>query len=1118
MNQYIKRLLAIIAFVIPVMTAMAQQNGNNLTEGTVVDHNGEPVIGATVMLTTNKKAGTVTDVNGHFKITVPPKSKLKVSYIGYVTKVVEPVNKQIIQLNEDDSHLDEVVVVGYGSMKQKNVTGAVEVINPEELRDLNVTSLSEALAGISPSIHVDMPSTGRPGETSTITIRQAKDAVSMVPTGTDQGGKAIGGDATATPLYVIDDFITNEEEFNNLDIDEVESITVLKDAEATIYGAYGAYGVILVKTKRGKAGAPKISYQFQLGVSNAIKHADMLSGYDYARIYNAAQYAKTGKTENIDPLLGYFQADELEALKNTNYDLLDKYWKTASTQRHSININGGTEKATYFASVSYQTQDGNIGKLDYDRWNYRAGINANISRYFKASLAVSGDNLSRNQHMAASNSEEDYKYMLKNPTYVPDEINGYSVYNSGMENDPSFDNYYNYSSMLKTRNNKETTSNSMSIQGVLTHDFSWFKPLKGLTAKLTYSRNIGNDKVNAIKMENTVYRVKNRGGSGGHLYIVDPTQTISNGTELDGYHYTDFENLEARVLNSGQASYLQRTTTTNQSYQINFLLNYARKFGSHDVSASLGIERSESWSEDLYGKGTHPLAFTDGSSNSLSNDGEITSEWSRTEGGSLAYIMRANYAYKDKYLLQFLMRTQASTKFSPDNYWGSFPGVSAGWVISEEPWFNNEKLVNFLKLRASFGVMGRDNVQAWRWLQLYSYNQNRSAIFGTNLQQESGRAFALPEKSGTNPDLHWDTNYKMNFGIDVRALDNRLSVQFDSYYDKGRDMFDYPSAAILPGTVGIYPAPENYAQMDMWGGEIVVGWRQRFKKDMYLSAKVGFSYDDNKVLRYFEPKETYFTDKVIGERSDRGVWGLSCIGMFRSYQQIDEYFEKYHITNYLGLTKSEVQPGMLIYEDVRGAKDDDGNYTAPDGVINSKDDVVQISKRSSNPFSANANINFVWKDFSINATLQAQWGSYDLVPSSLRGEGFGDLQTTNINSMWNDMFVYDDYYDTNGNQLVWANRNGSLPNIRYKSINSAASTFWRISGAEILLRNITLAWTLPRQWVRTVSLSNVRLNLTVQNAFSFYNPIPKGAWDNFAGNYGNYPSCRKITMGLNVSF
>lgn len=1090
-------------------SALAQ----NKVTGTVVDENGDPVIGATVMVVGTKN-GTVTDINGHFKIDAPAKAKLKISYIGYMPQTISNLNSPKVVLKEDGNNLEDVVVVGYGALKQKNVTGAVEVINTEELRDLNVSSLSEALIGISPSIHVSLPSTGRPGETSTITIRQAKDAVALVPKGLDQGGKAIGGDSNPAPLYVIDDFISTEEEFNNLDIDEVESISVLKDAAATVYGAYGAYGVILVKTKRGKAGKPKISYQFQLGIMDAVRHADMLSGQEYAKIYNAAQYAKTGSTQDVDPILGYFQADEIEALTNTNYDLLDKYWKTATSQRHSININGGTEKVTYFGSVSYQTQDGNIGKLDYNRWNYRAGVNANISKYFRATLAVSGATTKKDQHMAASNSEEDYKYMLKNPTYVPDEINGYPIYNSGMENDPSYNNYYNYQSMQKTRNNKELKSNSMTIQGTLEHDFSWWAPLKGLHAKLTYSRNISNDKTNSLKLSNTVYRVVKRGGSGGHLYITDPDEYIPE----KGYRYIDYENMEAHVLNDGQSSYVQRQTSQSEGYQLNFMLNYARTFGDHDVSASFSIEKSENESESLFGRGTHPLAFTDGQWNSLNDDGEITSEWGRTEGGSLAYIARANYAYKSKYLFEFLMRTQASTKFSPDNYWGWFPGFSLGWVMSEEPWFNKDGLVNFLKFRGSFGVMGRDNVDAWRWLQLYDYTGNRAAIFGTSAAQESGRAFKLPEKSGTNPDLRWDTNYKTNFGVDVRALDSRLSLTFDAYYDFGRNMFAYPSTAILPGTVGIYPAPENYNKMDMWGGEIVAGWRQKFNQDMYLSIKGGFAYDDNKVLQIFPIKNPDFDDVVEGERSDRGLWGLSCIGMFRSYQEIEEYFEKFKITSYLGLTKEKVQPGMLIYEDIRGSKDENGNWTAPDGKIIAGEDVVQISKRQNNPYKTNLNLNFVWKDFSLAATITADWGAYTLVPSALRGESFGDLEKVNISSMWNDMFVYEDYFDSYGNQLVWANTEGAMPNIKYSSVNSQASTFWRMSAAEIMLRNLTLAWTLPRQWVKTIGLSNLRLNITAQNFLSFYNPMPANAWDNFAGNYGSYPTVRKITFGLNVSF
>ena len=1135
MNQ--KRIFSLCIGLLMTLLATTAFAQNRIVKGTVVDQNNEPIIGATITVSGNTQNGTITDIDGKFSLNVPAGKKIKVSYIGYQTQTISKLDGNVkVVMEEDENTLDDVVVVGYGALKQKNVTGAVEVINPEELKDLSVSNLSEALIGLSPSLHVSLPSTGRPGENATITIRSARDAVALLPK-TDMNGAAAGANIDPRPLYVIDDFVyqdmdKGEEEFNNLDVDEVESITILKDAEAAVYGAYGAYGVILVKTKRGKAGKPRISYQTQLGWVGAIKHADMLDGYNYGRIYNAAKAANAlQENKTVDRRIDFFQADELEAMRNTNYNLLDEYWSSSLSQRHSINVNGGNDKATYFAGVTYQTQDGNIGKLDYNRWNYRAGITANINKYVKATLSVSGDDSKKNMHMTSNSgggSQEDYLYMLKNPPYVPDNINGYPIYHSGMENDPSFKNYYNYKSLYNSINNREQNSNSMSIQGTLEADFGFIKPLQGLRARLTYSRNVGNNHDNQIRMENIVYRVKNRGGSGNHLYVTDPNMIIDNDplvdydeTTLEGFPYTSFENLEKRVLNDGQNSYIKNSMTRTKSYQLNFMLMYGRKFGKHDVSGTFSIERGENESFNQYTEATHPLPFTDGTSNSLADDTKKEATWGKTDGGNLAYIGRLNYSYADKYLFQFLIRSQASAaKFAPENYWGAFPSFSAGWVVSEESWFPKEKLkIDFLKIRASYGVMGRDNVEAWRWLQLYSYNSTRSSIFGTDITQESARAFQLPEKSGTNRDLHWDLNKKMNVGIDLRMLDGRLSVALDYYYDRQREMFATPNANYMPGTVGTYPAPENYSEMDVWGYEAIVGWRQRINKDMYVSARLGFSYDDNKVLKMYWDTDTKLNSMVYGERSDRGLWGLSCLGMFRTYQEIEEYFKKYNITSYLGLSQDQVHPGMLIYEDVRGPKDENGNWTGPDGKINEDEDIVQISKRSSNPYRTNLNLNFVWKSFSLNTTIQAEWGAYCMMPNMYQ-ESFSSMETTNVSAMWNDMFIYEDVLDAQGNVIAQANPNGQWPNFGYtkSSVNSKRSTFWKMSAAEILIRNITLAYTLPKNICRTIGLNAVRFNMTIQNFLSLYNACPGGYWNNFAGNYGAYPATRKITFGMNVTF
>ena len=1131
-----KNIINICLGLLMALVAMPAFAQTKTVKGTVVDQNNEPIIGATITVVGQKQGGAVTDLDGNFTMQVPAGKKIKVTYIGFQTQTVSTGDGKVkVVLQEDENTLDDVVVVGYGALKQKNVTGAVEVINPDDLKDLSVSSLSEALIGLSPSLHVSMPSTGRPGENATITIRSARDAVALIPT-TDMTGAAVGANIDPRPLYVIDDFVyqdgdKGEEEFNNLDVDEVESITILKDAEAAVYGAYGAYGVILVKTKRGKAGKPRISYQTQLGWVDAIKHADMLDGYNYGRIYNAAKAANAlQNNKTIDRRIDLFQADELEAMKQTNYDLLDDYWSSSLSQRHSINVNGGNEKATYFAGVTYQTQDGNIGKLDYNRWNYRAGITANINNYLRATLSVSGDDSKKNMHMTSNSgggSQEDYLYMLKNPPYVPDNINGYPIYHSGMENDPSFQNYYNYKSLYNSINNREQVSNSMSIQGTLEADFGFIKPLKGLRARLTYSRNVSNSHDNRIRMENIVYRVKNRGGSGNHLYVTDPNEIIGgpdavyNETTLEGFRYTAFENLEQRILNDGQNSYIQNTMDRNNSYQLNFMLMYGRKFGKHDLSGTFSIERGENEAFSMTSTGTHPLPFTDGTSNSLADDTQKESTWGKSDGGNLAYIGRLNYSYADKYLFQFLVRSQASAaKFAPENYWGAFPSFSAGWVVSEEPWFPKEKWkVDFLKIRASWGIMGRDNVDAWRWLQLYAYNPNRGQIFGTDISKESARAFQLPEKSGTNRDLHWDKNTKMNLGIDLRMLDGRLSVSFDTYYDKQREMFATPNANYMPGTVGTYPAPENYSEMDLWGYEAIVGWRQRINKDMYVSARLGFSYDDNKVLKMYWDANPKLNSMVYGERSDRGLWGLSCLGMFRSYQEIEEYFLKYKITSYLGLSQDQVHPGMLIYEDVRGPKDDDGNWTGPDGKIDTENDIVQISKRQSNPYRSNLNLNFVWKSFSLNTTIQAEWGAYTMMPAMYQ-EDFGSMETTNVSTMWNDMFIYEDVLDAQGRVIAEANLDGRWPNfgLNKGSVNKQRSTFWKMSAAEILIRNLTVAYTLPKNLCRSIGLNAVRFNLTVQNALSLYNACPGGYWNNFAGNYGSYPVTRKVTFGMNVTF
>ena len=373
-----------LVFLLAFTLSAYAQNTRTVT-GTVMDDLGEPIIGAAVKVV-DSPVGTVTDIDGKFSLSVKEGSKLTISFIGYISQTITNLNNPKIVLMEDVAKLDEVVVVGYGTQKMKNVTGAIETLSTDEIKDLSVGSLGDALSGMMSGLHVSSGG-GRPGSTPSLQIRQSSINTSVTPTSTR------GGDADPSPLYVIDDFISTEEAFNNLDVSEVESITVLKDASAAVYGARAAYGVILVKTKRGKVGTPSISYNGQFGFTDALKLPKMLSAYDYGRIYNAARAAgtSTSDTESDNLRTQYFQTDELDTMRGLNYDLVDKEWSAAWTQRHSLNINGGTDKATYFAGASYFSQEGNMGRLDYDRWNFRAGVNANIGKWTKASFQISGD-------------------------------------------------------------------------------------------------------------------------------------------------------------------------------------------------------------------------------------------------------------------------------------------------------------------------------------------------------------------------------------------------------------------------------------------------------------------------------------------------------------------------------------------------------------------------------------------------------------------------------------------------------------------------------------------------------------------------------------------------------
>ena len=1115
-----------ICFVLLAFLALPAFAQNQIYKGTVVDETGEPVIGATIKVV-GTNTGAITDMDGNFNVPVAKGQKVEISFLGYSTQTISDFKQTKIVLTEDTQKLDEVVVVGYGSQKKAHLTGSVATVQMDDITDLASGDLASTLSGMVNGLSVS-GGNGRPGEAGRISIRTS-------------GLFSEIGSTSQEPLYVIDGYVypndmtvgkggTSENlgatAFNNLDPSSIESISVLKDASAAVYGARAANGVILVTTKKGKQGAPQISYSGSFGFTDEMSRTKMLSAYNYGRLWNAVTMADPIESGNVNLTENLFQLDELNAMKGLNYDLLDKYWETGTTTKHSVNISGATERANYYAGISYFDQEGNIGTLDYDRWNYRAGVDMKLNNWLKAGMSVSGDYGKKNKpkvKVGGENDEKQYNILLTRPTYIPEEINGYPLSYYGISNEQQNGNQnYSYHLLQNSGDYSNSMTSNMNISGHLDVDFgNIWQPLKGLNAKFTYSKSINTNKVNQHTSEYTIYKMRDRFGSGEHLY----TPVGNESTDL---LYAESNFIGQTISNGQEGGFLSREMNRVDNYQMNFTVTYARDFGKHHVNGLFSIEKSEAESEYNNSDVSYLYDFQNGQSNSHNNaivpevDGvkpDVTNvDFNRSESGSLSYVGRINYAYADKYLFEFLFRSDSSTKFAPENYWGFFPSVSAGWVISQENWMKDVKWVDYLKMRGSFGITGRDNTIAWQWMQNYGIDMDKGPVFGTSVSGQTGNRLTMNKNNAAlNRDAHWDKSYKANLGIDFNTLNNRLQFTLEGYHEWHTDIL-MPKKASLAGTVGTTSANLNFGKMNAWGIELSATWRDRIGKDFKYRVTVNTGYSDNKMLEMDWATEQVYLQQRYGHRTDMGTWGMQCLGMFRSFQEIEEYFEKYNITSYMSMSKDEVRPGMLIYKDVRGAYNEaTGTYAGPDGVVDKDNDQVQLSNRS-NPWGFTTNMNAEWKGISLTAQFNASWGGYSVIPTEALKPGNG-LEYTNMPSFWNpdDMFVYQDIYDGSGNLIMQANRNASLPNLAYSSVNSVASTFWRVSGTRIRLNRLTLAYTIPSQWTKKIGINNCRFNVTGQNLLSLYNPYP----DNFMDpqcSYGKYPTLRTITVGVNLSF
>lgn len=1093
---------------------ISAQNSKTITlTGAVKDASGFlPGVTVIVAGTTN---GTVTDANGKYRLTgVSPDASITFSFIGMKTETIAVGGKSELNLtmSSDNISLDEVVAIGYGTQKQKNVTGAIANVQLEQIENLPVSNLSESLRGQIPGLSIEGGSQ-RPGEASTMQVRQ-----------TFSFSKDGGSDV---PLVVIDDMVQVDPQsglpsldaFNRLDPSEIESITVLRDGSAAIYGSRASQGAVVVRTKRGQAGKTRITYSGQFSVNDAISHSKTMSAYDYGVWMNRFLTADNrAGNENAN----LFSESELEKMKSLNYDWLDEAWSPATQQRHAVTLSGGNEKATYFAGATYFTQGANLGDQDFNKWNFRTGVDAKIAKDLKLSASVSGNsgyiqksftkataniNDSSYGSKAGGGEQADYGYLLHMPKYIPwsTTIDGEDYFvspfprtdrNLGSANSNRTIAGWNYFA-TKDNGSKQTSEDfSFNANFSLTYEVPF---VKGLSARASFSRTQSASNNEQVQLPYMLARITNYNSEGNHL---------------------ENENSKWKIEENQRNSRVYYDNVNSKSTQSNFFLNYARVFGDHDLSAMAGVERSEAYYTRRrlsYEDTKSDYGGTSGTAGELSDN----SVAAKSESGTLSYLGRVNYAYKSKYLAQFMFRSDASTKFAPENYWGFFPSASFGWVMSEEDWFKEAlPVVDFLKLRYSIGKTGKDNVKAWRWLQLYDVYTDKGFEFGPDGGSLGG---GVSPKVSPNRNVGWDSTIKHNLGIDLAFLNNRLRFGYDYYFDRTEDALTVMSTSVgVPISVGGGFAEENYASIDAWGHEFNLNWSDRVGSDFNYSVGFIFGFNNNKIKKYPQGALQHPSNNVttVGSSTIFPYWGFETWketstgdGILRTDEDIDKYWAYLEANataagteaNYMDIKEADgMQKGMLAYRDAGGAfNSTDGTQAGPDGRIEKNNDYVKLVKRNKT-HGFTTNLRAKYKSISFSTQLNTSWGGYRELDVVKQG-------TSSSHNMWAHESYWSDMYAAD-------NLDGKYPSLNKYDEVAAPSDFWQLNTFRCFVRNISIAYDLPRNLVSKVNIEKASIGVTGNNLWDFYNPYPEKYRNMYDNSYVSYPTLRTWAINLNVTF
>ena len=1029
--------LSVEANIAPATNSIAVNSTQQgvVMKGYVTDMNGEPIIGASVV-EGNTKNAAVTDLDGKFVLKVNnPNSKIVISYIGFQNVTIGVKNGTVnVKLHEDNKTLDELVVVGYGTQKKATLTGSVSQVSGDDLQKVAATNVANTLAGKTAGIIANNRS-GEPGEdVASILIR----------------GKGTLGDTS--PLIVVDGVAGRS--FSRLNPDDIESISILKDASAAIYGARAANGVILVTTKRGKSGKTQISYNGSLTFTQPTRIPKMLNSYQYATYVNEydadPRHGQAGLTYSDEALEHYRLGDDLTNYPSTDWwGSVAKDWTTKT--EHSLAISGGTDKVNYYLSTQYMNQNAIYKNSDhgYKQYQFTSNLDAQLNKRVKFSLDLNFRQEDRKRGVYSTPYL--FTYLLSTfPGSSPYYTNGYPrVGYDGITNNAAI----MVSSAPGSNNSKNLIFNAkpkLHIDLDLITKGLYVETYAGLDYTQQRGKQI-NQPYDLYYYDNATGEYQNKRESTGKISLND----------WSSYYYT---------------------------ITLNGRLGYNRTFAEkHKVGAFVAYEQSKYKYHTLSGYRTNFLSsklmdlFAGSSVPADKDNGGYSDLTTR-----MNYFGRVNYSYMDKYLLEATLRVDGSMNFAKGHRWGTFPSFSAGWVMSDEPFFQPlKKVVDFFKLRASWGQMGNDNIAKYQYMSTYEFTTG--AYFGAGENGTINKGFMLARTA--NPLVTWEKANTLNLGFSSTFFNNKLSFDFDWFQSKRTDILITRNASI-PAYSGLVLPAENLGKVNNSGIELVATYRDH-KGDFEWSVTGNFTYAENKVKYMDEAASTPEWQRTTNHPID-GLVLYRALGIYQTQEEVDN---SPHLDN--------AKPGDLIYQD-----------TNKDGKI-TWDDAIRINKSATPKILYGLTLNGSWKGFDLNVFFQGQAKAVQLVQPTMNmltdfyeGRWRADNSAEeNLNARWPKAFIKQTYGDT------W---------------NGVASTWWLRNASFLRLKSVELGYTLPASITRKIGIEKFRVYVNGNNLFtidkmkvcdpeigSSYND--DGALINSNGILG-YPLQRMVTVGTNITF